>query len=370
MLPIGCDPITIADGRIAITMNWKPDFTHILDAARNRRPVRLPLYEHIIDPKIIAQVLDTDMAVPQAGDGPSAFTEYYAKQVRFWREMTYDTISVEGVIVDILPDHGAIMGGRPGPIQSRGDFERYPWDELCELYWRRWAPHFKALGDVLPADMKVVGGVGNGVFEISEDLVGYERLCLMMYDDPELIADLYRRIGDLMVTIWTRMLRRYGDLLVVGRMGDDLGFKTSTLVSPEFIIEHIVPQHRRIVSLVHDAGKPFLLHSCGKIFSVMDDLIATGIDAKHSNEDQIAPFSRWIELYSDRIALFGGIDFSLLCGDDPKAVFEETVRLGVESRKNARGFALGSGNSIPDYIPVDNYLAMVHAAKAIRRREL
>ena len=40
---------------------------------------------------------------------------------------------------------------------------------------------------------------------------------------------------------------------------------------------------------------------CGYgIFEIMDDLIALGIDAKHSNEDEIAPFEVWIEKYNDR----------------------------------------------------------------------
>ena len=43
--------------------------------------------------------------------------------------MTYDTVSYEVCITEILPGHGAIMGGK-GPIQNRADFERYPWDEL------------------------------------------------------------------------------------------------------------------------------------------------------------------------------------------------------------------------------------------------
>lgn len=46
----------------------------------------------------------------------------------------------------------------------------------------------------------------------------------------------------------------------------------------------------------------------------MDDLIQTvGIDAKHSNEDKIAPFSTWIEKYGDRIGNFGGVDVDILC---------------------------------------------------------
>jgi len=33
------------------------------------------------------------------------------------------------------------------------------------------------------------------------------------------------------------------------------------------------------------------------------------------------------------------------------------------------GYALGSGNSIPKYVPLENYLAMVRAAGAIREGE-
>ena len=55
--------------------------------------------------------------------------------------------------------------------------------------------------------MKAVGGIGYGVFEISEDLVGFQQLCFMQVDDPELFADLYKRIGDMLVSIW-RTLRK------------------------------------------------------------------------------------------------------------------------------------------------------------------
>jgi uroporphyrinogen decarboxylase len=172
-----------------------------------------------------------------------------------------------------------------------------------------------------------------------------------------------------MVALWSRLLDRFGDHFAVCRMGDDLGFKSSTLLAPNTIIEHILPQYRRIIGLVHSAGKPFLLHSCGKIFAVMEEIVAAGIDAKHSNEDQIAPFAQWIERYNDRIGLFGGIDVDLLCRNDPRTVYEEVLLRGTEYRRQAKGFALGSGNSIPHYVPVDSYLAMIEAAREIRRRE-
>ena len=58
--------------------------------------------------------------------------------------MTYDTVSCEVTIVDRLPEHGAIYGGRPGPIQNREDFEKYPWDEIPVRFWEGAAPRFEA----------------------------------------------------------------------------------------------------------------------------------------------------------------------------------------------------------------------------------
>ena len=217
--------------------------------------------------------------------------------------------------------------------------------------------------------MKALGGVGNGAFEISEDLVGYEHLAYMSHDDPELHGDLYRKIGDLMLTIWREFLARYRDLYVICRTGDDLGYKVSTLVAPRTIRKHIVPQYVPVIGLIHRAGFPFLWHSCGNIFSIMDDMIDAGINAKHSNEDVIAPFGTWIERYGDRIGLLGGVDVDVLCREDPDAVFDRVMEMGRRFRGMARGYALGSGNSIPDYVPVEGYMAMIRAAQCLREEE-
>ena len=205
-----------------------------------------------------------------------------------------------------------------------------------------------------------------GVFEISEDLVGYEYLCCMIAEEPGLVAEIYRRIGSLMLGIWKTFLKRYSDSFAICRFGDDLGFKSSMLLSPATIRQHILPQYARIIDLVHEHEKPFLWHSCGNIFPIMDDVIALGIQAKHSNEDVIAPYMKWISSYSDRIALLGGIDLDVLCTNKPDDVFQIVLERARENRLMARGYALGSGNSIPEYVPVEGYLAMVRAVQALR----
>ena len=347
---------------------FTPDYTNLLQVLSNQKPRRLPIYEHHIDAPFISKVLGEELNYENLN--ANELNEYYQKIIGFWKDMTYDGFDFEAAICDILPGHGAIMGGMPGPIQTRDDFEKYPWKEIPAIFKEKYTPHFEAIRKTLPLGMKAFGGCGYGIFEASQDLVGYEPLCVLQYLDPDLFRDLFVRIGDLWVELWNWVISNYHDIFVFYRMGDDLGHKTSTMLDPDVIRQHILPQYKRIIDLVHASGKKFLLHSCGNIFPLMDDIIALGIDAKHSNEDQIAPFSEWIEKYSGKIGLFGGFDLNLLVLNKPDIIFETVLKQGAIFRAKAKGYGLGSGNSIPDYIPVDGFLAMIEAAKEIRKREL
>lgn len=345
---------------------FEPDYRNVLEVLHNRKPARLPLYEHNIDLPFIEKYQGKEIPF---GNTQADLEEHYKKVIGFWKKNEYDAFSYEALICEVFPGHGAIKGGMMGPIQNREDFEKFPFEEIPTLFWEKYTPHLEAIEKVMPAGMKAYGGCGYGIFEASEDLVGYEYLSVMQYLDPELFADLFKKIGDLYVTLWSEMIKRHSDIFVFYRMGDDLGFKSSTLLEPETIIKHIIPQYTRVIDLVHGAGKKFLLHSCGNIFDVMDEIIGAGIDAKHSNEDQIAPFEKWIELYNEKIGLFGGFDLNLLMLKGYDDVYREVLENGTRFRNMAKGYGLGSGNSIPDYIPVEGFQGMVDAVKEIRRRE-
>lgn len=347
--------------------NFQPDYNNLLQVVNNVRPARLPLYEHNIDEPFISKAIGQQLVIE---DLPSSDIDgYFRTVINFWKEMTYDGLSYEALVCPVFPGHGAIKGGN-GPIQTREDFERFPWNEIPPIYWEKYTPRLEAIRRNLPAGMKAYGGCGYGIFEAAQDLVGYESLCLMQYLDPELFADLFVRIGDLYAELWTEMVARFSDVYVFFRMGDDLGFRTNTLLDPDTIRQHIIPQYKRVIDIVHAAGKKFLLHSCGNIFSVMDDLIDVGIDAKHSNEDEIAPYTEWVEKYNSRIGLFGGIDLNVLILKSPEEIFDKVLEDGTKFRSMTNGYGIGSGNSIPDYIPVEGFRAMVEAVNEIRRREL
>ena len=343
---------------------FTPDYMNLQRAARNIECERFPLYEHSVAPCVAEAILGCRFGDLLWGDYADK-KEYFRLFCEFYQKMGYDTISFEASSRGTLIDGGALDCHKKGVIQTWEDFERYPFDEIPAIYRQRYDEQFRALAETLPPGMKAVGGVGNGVFELIQDLVGYMDLCYMSEDDPELYAALFARIGKMSLTIWEDFMKTHSDAFCVLRFGDDLGFKSNTLISAEDIRTHVIPQYKPIIDLVHSYGKPFLLHSCGNIFNVMEDLIAAGVDAKHSNEDQIAPFPVWVERYGDRIGNFGGIDTDALCRL-PKPEMKEYISEVVAKSKGHGGFAFGSGNSIPPYVPVEQFLTMNETVRELR----
>ena len=341
-----------------------PDYKHVADAAKNRRPRRVPLYEHGISLNKMEEITGDGFSYLING-GLNDKIEFFKRFARFYATHGCDAVVFESCVTGILPGAGALGNHKKGVIQTREDFIKYPWDELPALYEDRFYETFAALGEALPPGMKAVGGVGNGVFECVQDLVGYEDLCCMLNDDPGLFADLFEKMGETLYVIWTAFLARFADSFCVPRFGDDLGFRTQTLLSPDTIVKHVVPQYKKIIDLVHAYGKPFLLHSCGCIFAVMDDFISAGADAKHSNEDQIAPFPVWMDLYGDKMAFFGGLDTDMVCRADERTIREYTLEV-LNKCSNRNGFAFGTGNAIADYVPAGNWLVMVETAREFR----
>lgn len=349
-----------------VKTDFEPDYQNLVNAARNIKAERIPLYEHGISFATMEALSDVKFAHLFESKDMSDLRTFFRHYNNFHRMMGYDAVTWELGMCSAFPGGGCLGLHQPATIRNRDDFDNYPWETVADKYFDLWSNHYRALRDEMPAGMKAVGGPGNGLFECVQDLLGYENLCLLIYDDPKLCENLFEVIGDISVEIWKRFLAEFGDIYAVCRFGDDLGFRTATLLPPDYIREKIIPCYRRVIDLIHSCGKPFLLHSCGNIFSVMDDLIeVAGIDAKHSNEDAIAPFSTWVERYGDRIGLFGGLDVDLLCQKTPQEIRKHTLDL-LESLGDCAGIAFGSGNSIPDYMPIEGYLAMVETIKEFR----
>ena len=91
---------------------------------------------------------------------------------------------------------------------------------------------------------------------------------------------------------------------------------------------------------------------------IIDDI---RYDGKHSYEDTILPVEKAYEQYGKRIAILGGLDVDFICRSSPDEIYQR-ARAMLEQSANSGGYGLGTGNSVPEYIPQEKYFAMISAA--------
>ena len=75
-------------------------------------------------------------------------------------------------------------------------------------------------------------------------------------------------------------------------------------------------------------------------------------------------YSDGVDVYkrqAGRIAVMGGIDMDFITRGEPEAIYAR-ARAMLERSQERGGYLLGSGNSVPEYVPFENYMAMVRAA--------
>jgi uroporphyrinogen decarboxylase len=248
-----------------------------------------------------------------------------------------------------------------GPIADWEDFERFAWpdpaapEQDAELAW--WQEN-------LPDDMCISTENFGHFCEWLMWLMGYETLCFALFDK----RDLVKAIADKIIEINRISLERFlsFDRVKIVWSADDMGFKTGLLFSPDDMRAFALEGHRQMAAVAHAAGRPYILHACGKLDAIMPDLLDTvGIDARHSFEDTIEDVRDLKHTIGQRTALLGGIDVDFLCRAD-EGTIRKRVRDTLDTCLPGGGYAVGTGNSVTNYIPVENYLAMVDEAMLYR----
>jgi uroporphyrinogen decarboxylase len=240
-----------------------------------------------------------------------------------------------------------------GPITNWQEFEAYPWPDPQQASVRALEWYERNL----PDDMCVLGGLTGHFAEELSWLMGYETLCLSLYDQRDLVRAISERLIEMYRQVVALLLQFERVKAIWGT--DDMGFRSGTLISPDDLREFVLPGHKLLAQMCHDAGRLYLLHSCGNLSRIMRDLVEdVRIDAKHSFEDTIEDVRDAKKKWGEHIALLGGIDMDFLCRSDEAAI-RARVRDTLDVCLPGGGYLLGTGNSVANYIPLDHYLAMM-----------
>jgi uroporphyrinogen decarboxylase len=354
--------MTITPFEKPITPNWEGLLQCI---TRQGQPARV----HNIELYLDGEVKDAVCARFGIADHLDANDPWYAqkREIAIQRFLGYDYVvagpeGLEMPIHHVVAEDTAEMqrsGGRSfvdqhtGPITSWQEFEAYPWPDVAKATTRA----LEWYEQNLPDDMCLIGGLTGHFAENLSWLMGYETLCYKLYDEPDLVQAIYER-SLAMDSAVTRLLTQFSRVKVVWG-SDDMGYRSGTLISPKAMRQYVLPGHKALAQIAHEAGCAYILHSCGKLDTIMKDLIEdVQIDGKHSYEDVITPPEEAKRLWGDHISILGGLDMDFICRSDEAAIRQRT-RAILAACQPGGGYCLGTGNTVANYIPLDHYLAML-----------
>jgi uroporphyrinogen-III decarboxylase len=253
------------------------------------------------------------------------------------------------VYCEILKDQGMEMYGR-GLIKSRDDIKeiRLPDPGSPEIL-KEAEILSKKYGDQYALIFSTRSGFMNTYLSL-----GYDGFSYALIDDPDLIDDLYFKVRDWTLELVENLKQFPFDAI---RVTDDIGYKNGLLFSPKLLEKYLLSPHKLVKE---SSGLPFMFHSDGNFFAIMDRLIEIGVDVVSNIEPEAMDIVELKNKYGDKVKIMGNVSVNTLTVGTPEEVYQETKKC-LQELAPGGGYILSSSNSLPVYCRPENVVAMKEA---------
>ncbi|MHB1484685.1 MAG: uroporphyrinogen decarboxylase family protein [Saccharofermentanales bacterium] len=335
-----------------------PNKQRMLDVLNHRKPDRVPNFEVLVD----NPAFNTIMGRTVTGlDGSHTLANIDPQDyIEFVKKIGQDVI---GMCFYSLPFYYKDDSGNRRHvdyvIKSKEDLDRILPMSIEDL-----APRFRLLEEY----RKAVAGTDIGTFAITGSILGslydmyfkFDNFMYTLYDDFELIERALEMCISFHEMIISELLKYDLTFLYIG---DDIAFKSTTLINPEILRKIWIPGIERMIRPFKKKNIPVLFHSDGNMIDVIPDLIDIGVDAINPIEPYGMDIRDIKRRFGKNLTLFGNLDVggNLSLGT-PASVRKEAEEL-IDAVGTDGGFVLCSSHSITKNVPADNFLAMVETAQ-------
>jgi uroporphyrinogen decarboxylase len=245
------------------------------------------------------------------------------------------------------------------------DIVRYPWPDpddpgLVRGYKERvqWIRE--------NTDCAAVLDLGSPIIHFSQYLRGFEDWYVDFALNPKLIEALFDAILEVTLQIAKRRLKEIGQAVDVMVVSEDLGAQNGLQVSYDDYLKYIKPRFEKFFRQAHDLSPAkLLLHSCGSVASVIEDLIGIGVEALNPVQVSAAGMDP-VELkrkYRGRMAFWGAMDTQTVLPRGSVEDVEKMVEDRIEQMGEGGGYVLAAVHNIQPDVPLENILAMFRYAR-------
>ncbi len=295
--------------------------------------------------------------------------------IKYWQDEDYTYFNDEFGILWRKANEGGLyfdIYGHPLSNKSLEEIQAHPFPNPADD--RRFAhiPEYLNTVDAREFPLVFDNCLGNGIFQMSNHLMGYENFMIAMAMGEDRATWLLDKILDLKMQFWSSVFDRFGDRIDIVKELDDMGTQSNLWISPEMYQELIKP---RLIKLVHfiKSRKPevkMMMHSCGSIFAIIPDLIDAGVEILNPvqySAQGMDPVEIKKQFGKDIVVWGGGIDTQrILPRGTVQEVIDETKRM-LDIFMPGGGFVFAPVHAIQYDVPTENILAMWETVKEFGR---
>lgn len=339
-------------------MNFQPDFNRLRTALFGGQPDRVPLLELAVADSVMKKFISKPI-------------KNLSDRIEFYQSAGYDYIKLSPKIdmnpARIQPKEGERISASSentnerswhasgqGIITTMEEFEKFRWPSPGEVDYT----DFEKVQNLLPDNMKIIGQYGD-IFTWTWDFMGFETFSFALIDNPELVELIFNKIGSIVLDLFKTIVTY--DNIGALFYSDDIAINTGLFISPQVYRTYLFPWMKKIGDLCKKKDIPFIYHTDGNIWSVLDDLKNCGVNALQPIEPQAMDI---VELKQERgkdFCLVGNVDVDLLARGTKEQI-EQQVKYLLQNVAPGGGYCLGSGNTVPEYVPLENYVTMIETA--------
>lgn len=207
-----------------------------------------------------------------------------------------------------------------------------------------------------------------GFYETSQKARGYQNLACDLVDDSGFIFALYDRMLEIQKAYFKRYLEAVGGYAAVVGYADDLGMQDRPQMSPATYRAVLKPYHKKIFTFIHEqADIKIMLHSCGAVEPLIEDLMDAGVDIFNPLQTSAAGMQPepLMKKYAGRTVFWGGLDIQKLLPFGTPDEVEEGVRRMMREMDH-RSYVFAPAHNIQSDTPPENILRMFEAANRYR----
>jgi uroporphyrinogen decarboxylase len=256
---------------------------------------------------------------------------------------------VFGVVWDRSIDKD--IGNVTGCVLPEPTLDGYEFPDPCDP--RLFAPIGERI-DRFPDRFRVYE-IGFSLYERAWTLRGMTNLMMDFIEHPAFVKRLLRAIADYNVAQVREAVKYDIDAVY---FGDDWGQQHGLQMGPRLWREFILPELKRMYGAVREAGKYVMIHSCGDVDEVFDDLVAAGLNCFNPFQPEVMDVDDLLPRYRGRLAFHGGMSTqrTLPRGtvDDVRRETRHLLRLGAEG-----GYIFAPAHDVEGDVPLENILAMI-----------